>query len=179
MGKYRHSGLSVKASSQVLFTAACVSPTPAVAPTPLASPAPPPAATPLATTLAAQAIGQLALAGKAAFARSCAKCHGENGQVQLLNGLVKGLDLLALPLIGHDADIAAFGNSRLLYDFISTQMPLDVPGSLSREDYLGVLSFLLVENGLAPTDRMVTASQLLEMTLQPQGDNRNPWNLSK
>lgn len=105
-------------------------------------------------------MGQFAEAGKAVFEKRCAKCHGEKGQ----GG--QGLRSVALPLIGPAADVEAFVNAKFLFDYISTIMPQDAPGSLSKQDYLNVLSFLLVENGIVPAERVMTPAQIENIPLK-------------
>lgn len=114
----------------------------------------------MAPSITVQTIGQFAEAGKAVFEKRCAKCHGEKGQ----GG--KGQRSVALPLIGSGADIEAFVNAKFLFDYISTIMPQDAPGSLSKQDYLDVLSFLLVENSIVPPGRVMTPNQIENFPLQ-------------
>jgi hypothetical protein len=39
-----------------------------------------------------------------------------------------------------------------LYEFISTQMPADAPGTRTASEYLQVMAFLLSKNGYQPGD---------------------------
>lgn len=49
------------------------------------------------------------------------------------------------------------GNVYQLFDFLRTQMPIDNPGSLSAEEYVGVIAYLLELNGLANGDSELPA----------------------
>ncbi len=82
--------------------------------------------------------GQLADAGALVFAARCAPCHGDLGQGNL-----------GPALIGENAGFDDYGTAQGLLNFISIAMPQDAPGSLTREEYLHVLSFLLVSNKYA------------------------------
>lgn len=85
--------------------------------------------------------GTLASAGKTVFAKNCAVCHGDQGQ-----------GVTAPTVIGANASLAQYGDGQGLYDFVSQNMPQDRPGALSPDEYLQVLSFLLVENRFVPSD---------------------------
>lgn len=52
-----------------------------------------------------------------------------------------------------------------LHYIISTAMPLTAPGSLSDEQYLDVVAYILQENGFAPTDTAISASNMKAATL--------------
>ncbi len=104
----------------VMAASACASSTPA------------PAAAP---TAAGPTAGQLADQGKAVFASHCAKCHGDQGQ-----------GVTAPANIGPTAQLQKYNTAKGLYDYVSTLMPNDAPGSLSQQEYLQVVSYLLVQN---------------------------------
>jgi mono/diheme cytochrome c family protein len=73
--------------------------------------------------------------GKTIFASHCAKCHGDQGQ-----------GITGPALIGPSANLIKYTTAQGLLSFIGTAMPLDAPGSLSHQEYLQLLSFLLVQN---------------------------------
>jgi cytochrome c len=70
----------------------------------------------------------------------CARCHGPQGQ-----GTDDGPQIIANPhpLKGHKTALA-------LFDFVSTEMPHDAPGSLQAQEYWDVLAFILDANKLLP-----------------------------
>ncbi|MBI2909533.1 MAG: cytochrome c [Chloroflexi bacterium] len=68
----------------------------------------------------------------------CGKCHGQRGQ-----------GLLAPRLIGDDS-LAGHATAQDLFNFVSTYMPADSPGSLKGDDYWAVVGFLLKQNNLLP-----------------------------
>jgi mono/diheme cytochrome c family protein len=74
-------------------------------------------------------------AGQELFAANCARCHG----AELGGGM--GPPLNDLP--------STWGGSTLgsLYRFVSSNMPMDAPGSLSDEEYAAVIAFVLSQNG--------------------------------
>jgi mono/diheme cytochrome c family protein len=108
--------------------------------------APASSGTPQASAVTA---GQLAEQGKTVYARSCAACHGDQGQ---------GANAPAL--IGTGEGLAKYGDAQQLLEKISTTMPKGAPGSLSEEEYLHVLSFLLVEDNLVKADAVIPTDAL-------------------
>ena len=78
--------------------------------------------------------------GAALYTQSCVSCHGED----LSGGGVES----APPLIGSKFsakwDDLTLGN---LLDQMVMSMPQDAPGSLSREQHLDILTFILARNG--------------------------------
>lgn len=82
-------------------------------------------------------------------------CHGDKGQ-----------GVTAPAIIGRNADLAKYGNGKGLYDFVSGNMPQNNPGGLSSEQYLDVVSFLLVQNGAVKADQPLAPSTLAAVPLQ-------------
>ena len=74
--------------------------------------------------------------GERTYRTVCSVCHGRNE----FTGMIFSLTWMAEP-VGH------------LYEHISTKMPQDEPGSLSPEEYVAVVAYLLQINGRAPGDR--------------------------
>jgi polar amino acid transport system substrate-binding protein len=65
----------------------------------------------------------------------CAMCHGAN-----MEG-AQGATLLGTTFTSHYQTIGA------LMQFIAQNMPMDNPGSLSHEDYVDILAYILLKNG--------------------------------
>ena len=107
-----------------------------------------PALSPTATVVTA---GQLAIAGQIVYAKSCTSCHGAQGQGGKSSAL-----------IGTGSNKTAAG----LYQSISTTMPMNAPGSLSSQDYLNVMSYLVVQNNLVKNKTPISAGQLDSIKLQ-------------
>jgi alcohol dehydrogenase (cytochrome c) len=78
--------------------------------------------------------------GQRVFTSVCSTCHGRNDFV----GPIFALTWMADPV----------GN---LYEFASTNMPQDAPGSLPPEDYAAVVAYLLQLNGRSPGERELPA----------------------
>jgi mono/diheme cytochrome c family protein len=88
-----------------------------------------------------QTYAQAAEAGKTVYSSNCANCHGANGQ---------GGNAPAL--IGQNANLGKYKTAQGLYDFTSSTMPINAPGSLSETDYQNLVGFLLVQNNyVTPT----------------------------
>ena len=158
------------ALASALALAACAAPR-AVLPTSTVAPTTPavrqptsppsPAAAPSATAAAATPVpttpptaGELARRGAGVFARICATCHG-----------AKGEGVVGPALIGPGASLGKFGSGKGLYDYVSVAMPQSNPGSLSPDEYLQVVAFLLVQNGAVRPDASLTRSSLAAVQL--------------
>ncbi len=127
--------------------------------------------------------------GKNLFYLYCMACHGDQGQgltdefrnrqypPEDTNCWKSGChgprpyeDGFTLPktvpaLIG-DNTLTRFQTAQNLYDFIRTAMPFDKPGSLSDEQYLQLLAFLLEQNRLAPEGVQLAPASLSNMPLR-------------
>jgi mono/diheme cytochrome c family protein len=79
-----------------------------------------------------------AASGATVYTQSCAQCHGANLQGD------------SGPPLSGPTFSQAYGTSTAaqLYDFISHQMPLNAPGSLSQQQYLDVAAYMLSRNGI-------------------------------
>lgn len=83
-------------------------------------------------------------AGREVYTADCAQCHGENGE--------GGTGPL---LIGGNKRIASYQDTKRLYDYVSTTMPFDEPGSLTQEQYWNVIAYLLDANDLLPQETVL------------------------
>lgn len=83
-------------------------------------------------------------AGREVYAAECAQCHGQNGE--------GGSGPL---LIGGNKRIASYQTTKRLYDYVSTTMPFDQPGSLTADQYWNVIAYLLDANELLPADTVL------------------------
>jgi cytochrome c len=107
------------------------------------------------TTTTATTAGQQAVAGQTAFATYCARCHGDKGQ-----------GITGPTLIGTGNTLDKYGTAQALLNFIDTTMPVNAPGSLSQQDYLDILSYLLVQNNFVSSSTALDASNLNNVTLK-------------
>lgn len=80
--------------------------------------------------------------GRAIFEARCAKCHGPEGQ-----GATEGPQL-----IGQPNGLSGYRTAKGLFDFVTSDMPADAPGSLRPEEYWDVLAFILDANRLIGPD---------------------------
>jgi len=95
----------------------------------------------LAGTPATTTAGQLATAGGSVYAQYCAVCHGEQGQ-----------GVIGPALVGPAASFSTFRTAQELLTFDSAMMPLSNPGSLTPQQYVEVVAWILVENGYVSMD---------------------------
>jgi cytochrome c len=80
--------------------------------------------------------------GRAIFEARCAKCHGADGQ-----GTSE-----APRLIGQPNGLSGYRTAKGLFDFVSSDMPFDAPGTLTPQEYWDVLAFILDANRLLGAD---------------------------
>jgi cytochrome c len=109
-----------------------------------------PTSTPTGTTAS-----QLSDVGRTVYVNHCAKCHGDNGQG--ITGPV---------LIGSSNTLDKYGTAQGLLNFIDTAMPLDAPGSLSQQEYLDIVSYLLVQNNFVTPVTLIDANHLGDISLK-------------
>lgn len=126
---------------------ACSSPTPA--------PTTPPATGPTGAPLAVLTAGNLADLGKDVFSSNCARCHGDKGQ-----------GAAGPTLIGGGNALSKYGDAQGLFSFISKNMPKSSPGSLSTDQYLRVLAFVLVQNNLVKADAPLDSTKLAAIAVK-------------
>src|SRR5438105_1778254 len=88
--------------------------------------------------------GQVA-SGQQVYSQVCASCHGDQGE---------GIED-APPLMGRGNALADYRTAARLYNFISSEMPNDDPGSLSSQQYYDVLAYILDQNGMNPSGQPV------------------------
>ena len=81
-----------------------------------------------------------AASGRAAYARSCAECHGPN-----LRGSSHAPELVG----GGFADVWGARTARELFEYVSAEMPPGLAGSPSGSAYLGTVAYILQANGHA------------------------------
>jgi alcohol dehydrogenase (cytochrome c) len=79
--------------------------------------------------------------GRAVYGKACAVCHGAN-----LEGAA-GVALAGPTFARTWGD--GHHNLRDLYETVAKQMPKNAPGSLSDEDNLGIIAYLLSKNGIS------------------------------
>lgn len=78
-------------------------------------------------------------AGRQVFSQHCAQCHGSN-----LEG--EAGPALAGPKFASDLAYSKM-SAQQLFEFITTQMPADAPGSLTKQQYEQAFAYILAQNG--------------------------------
>jgi cytochrome c len=110
--------------------------------------------------------------GRQMYRLECARCHGPDGQGA--TDIYKGLT--APPLIGPDAfpvnprpyqKIRHFQFHTVLniYEFASSIMPLDQPGSLTPQNYWDVIAYLLAAGGMKTNDKQLNEDDAAQIHL--------------
>lgn len=121
---------------------------------PAESPMPQPGPTDAAQTDTSTA-GTLATSGEEVYVAECSECHGEQGE-----------GLIGPALLGDGANLAAYGTAQGLYDYIHLSMPQDAPGSLTDQQYLEVVTYMLLDNGLVEDETPISHEDLSDIPLQ-------------
>lgn len=107
----------------------------------------------VAMTALAYTTGQ-AQAGQQVYTSICIGCHGPN-----LQGVVG-------PALVGGAFQATWQNAAALFNYVSQNMPLNNPGSLSREQYWNVVAFLLQRNGIEPDEQPLNEETAQKVSLR-------------
>ena len=93
--------------------------------------------------------------GAAVYTQKCSVCHGANLQGETGTALTGPTFSQAY----------GRGTAAQLYDFLSRQMPLDAPGSLTQQQYLDVTAYILSKNGLPAGDAPISTASLGQVSL--------------
>ncbi len=140
----------------------------------------PPAPTPTPPTEAGH--------GKDVFYLRCMSCHGDRGQgltdefrnrqyppgdtncwksgCHGVNPYESGFTLpRQVPALIGPGTLSHFNTAQDVYNFIHRAMPFDAPGSLSEEQYLQVLAFILESNQIIPADSQLDTASLASISL--------------
>jgi mono/diheme cytochrome c family protein len=89
-------------------------------------------------------------------------CHGERPYE---NGFT--LPKTVPALIGPNT-LTKFATARNMFDFMHIAMPFNKPGSLSQEQYLQILAYLLEQNHLVPAGVQLDPDSLQQIVLRPE-----------
>jgi len=87
-------------------------------------------------------------AGAKLYEQHCALCHGAEG---------RNATVFPRPIWGPGHDIAKFGNSRGLFEYVQLMMPFDNPQKMGDADKLAVAAFMLERNRSLKPDGQLPA----------------------
>ncbi len=88
--------------------------------------------------------------GASIYAANCASCHAQN----LAGNSAPALTGTAF----HKSLDGNYRTAAALYNFISKQMPLSAPGSLSSQNYLAVTAYIIQKNGFPAGSKALSTS---------------------
>jgi alcohol dehydrogenase (cytochrome c) len=97
-----------------------------------------------------------AASGAAVYAARCSQCHGVN---------LQGGAGPALVGAAFTKFVGPTGSAQTVYDFSSRQMPADKPGSLTQQQYLDVVAYILARNGYPAGNTALVRSTLAQAKL--------------
>jgi mono/diheme cytochrome c family protein len=106
------------------------------------------AGAPSATTATVPYSAAQATSGATLFASKCAGCHGAN----LEGGAGPALTGATLNTLAKNTKLTV-GD---MFTFISQQMPLNEPASLTHDQYVAIMAFILHYNGYKPSGSPLT-----------------------
>jgi hypothetical protein len=89
-------------------------------------------------------------------------CHGERPYE---NGFT--LPKTVPALIGPGT-LTKFATARNTFDYVRAAMPFNAPGSLSEEQYLQLLAYLLEQNNIVPAGAQLDPDTLQQISLRPE-----------
>jgi mono/diheme cytochrome c family protein len=117
-----------------------------------------------ATSSAAQSttFQSLADSGQAIYSSKCASCHGPSGQ----GGGGPALWGSSATLGTFNGSVIFNKNAQDMLNYISSKMPLTAPGSLSHDQYLNVLSYILVQGNQVNGSTPFVESQLSSIVVK-------------
>jgi mono/diheme cytochrome c family protein len=103
-----------------------------------------------------------ATAGKGVFDKTCAVCHGDH----LQGGVGPALAGDQFLSVSQFQKISA----EYFYNFMSTHMPLTDPGSLTKQQYLDIMAYMLEVNGYHAGSHELTDNkeELQAIKIEPQ-----------
>ena len=105
--------------------------------------------------------------GAALYKTKCAACHGARGEGKPADALVGGQGTLK-----NDRPVKTIGSfwpyATTLYDFINRAMPYNAPQSLSPDEVYAVTAWLLMRNGILPSDAVLDARSLPKVQMPNQ-----------
>ncbi len=87
--------------------------------------------------------------GQAAYAGSCGMCHGRR-----LNGAPDDPDMVSTPPLARAKFLRGWEGRSLatLFDYTRVTMPESNPGSLTDEEYVDIIAYMLSVSGMPPGD---------------------------
>ncbi|MBD5633116.1 MAG: c-type cytochrome, partial [Candidatus Eremiobacteraeota bacterium] len=101
--------------------------------------------------------------GASVYAANCATCHAQS--------LAGGSGPALVGAAFHKSIDANYKTAAALYDFISKQMPLSAPGSLSSANYLAVSAYIMKENGYKPGASALSKASAASVKLAMTNEN--------
>jgi mono/diheme cytochrome c family protein len=104
----------------------------------------------------------LSASGQGVYSASCAGCHGNNGQ----GGAGPALWGSGATLGTYKGNTIFNNNAQDMLTFVSTKMPLAAPGSLTKQQYIELLAYILVQGNQISGSTTFIESQLSSITLK-------------
>lgn len=89
-----------------------------------------------------------AATGKALYQSSCSTCHGTHLE-GVAGPALSGAGAKHLTITG-------------VFDLMTTEMPLNAPASLSHDQYVAIMAYVLMKNGMKPGTKPLTYGEAMK-----------------
>jgi mono/diheme cytochrome c family protein len=99
----------------------------------------------------------LATAGQTLYSGTCATCHGKNGE---------GSQACPVTIWGTDATLGTYNGLTLftdaqgMLDYVSKRMPLTAPGTLTHQQAVSAVAYILVQAHIVSSSTVFDESKL-------------------
>jgi mono/diheme cytochrome c family protein len=130
------------------------------------APSPPPVEKPVAPPVDRDGAAAQVARGKQVFADNCSECHGAAGEGTDDGPRLVGTGVLALEAARGSKRDVKFRTAGDVYAFAMRKMPADDPASLTADQYLAVVAYVLSANG-ATLDQPLDADRARAIVLHP------------
>jgi cytochrome c len=129
----------------------------------------------LVTTSALAYTAKQADNGAKIFKKNCAVCHGPEGHGGTVPTKFPQYAGMQAPPVAGPGALPGLKTAGDVYRFITKNMPLNKPGSLSGKDYVDIVAFDLKANNVAkPDNKTLTPADMDKIQLTPAGGAQAP-----